>query len=129
MNGEHRLDGEARLSPEDLAYEILKKTGSPMHYRELFEEILRVKQVPPEKQGRLMAEIHTQINLDPRFHYWGDARWGLREWVEQDSLKEEPLEEDEVEELEIEEEEEETDEELGEEEEERIYPDFDEEEE
>lgn len=124
----HHAEGDSKLSPEDLAYEILKKAGSPMHYRDLFEEILKVREVPPEKQGRLMAEIHTQINLDPRFHYWGEARWGLREWVEQDSLREEPLDEDEADDLELEEEEE-AEEELVEEEDERAYPDFDEEEE
>lgn len=85
----------ARLPAVDIAYELLKREGRPLHYRDLLARILELKKIPAERHGRAMAEIHTEINLDPRFQYCGQAAWGLREWTEQEggSAREEESEE------------------------------------
>ncbi|MCL6450468.1 MAG: DNA-directed RNA polymerase subunit delta [Acetobacteraceae bacterium] len=77
----------AKVSVPDLAYRILKRAGQPMHYRQLIGEVLDARGVPEERRGRAMAEAHTEINLDPRFQYLGQARWGLREWTEKEPAR------------------------------------------
>jgi DNA-directed RNA polymerase subunit delta len=72
----------ARLPAQDVAYELLRQTQAPMSFHDLMSEVLRIKDVPAERRRRAMAEINTEINLDPRFQYLGNARWGLREWAE-----------------------------------------------
>lgn len=68
-------------SVTDLAYSILKSNGQAMHYRDLINEILRTKTIAGENRGRIIAQIHTEINLDSRFFHKGQGQWGLRDWV------------------------------------------------
>ena len=68
-------------SVTDLAYSILKSNGQAMHYRDLINEILRTKAITAENRGRIIAQIHTEINLDSRFFHKGQGQWGLRDWV------------------------------------------------
>lgn len=66
------------MSEVDLAFHILKQRGEPVYFRELIEEILRVKPVASEQWSRAAAAIYTQLNLDTRFSYLGEGRWTLR---------------------------------------------------
>ncbi len=87
------LRGEAAplLDPEsgavDLAYRILLSNGQPMFYKELIEEVIRVKSrsqafaAANANPARLVAEIHTEINMDNRFQFLGKGQWGLRRWA------------------------------------------------
>ncbi len=68
-------------SEVDIAYQILKANGQPKNLRELMQEIFTVKGLPLD-DPRLMAAVHTQINLDNRFAYMGQGNWGLREWTQ-----------------------------------------------
>lgn len=68
------------MSVTDLAFTILKNHGKPMHFKELISEVMRVKAIGPENPGRLIAQMHTEINLDSRFVHQGNGEWGLREW-------------------------------------------------
>jgi DNA-directed RNA polymerase subunit delta len=70
-------------SEADIAYQILRKTGAPMHFRELIEQVLTEKGGPIYSRGYAMAEVHTQINIDSRFNHVGKGSWGLTEWVPQ----------------------------------------------
>lgn len=70
----------ADMSVTDLAYHILKNRGRPIHFRELIQEILQVKAIPVDNPGRIIAQIHTEINLDSRFIHQGNGEWGLRDW-------------------------------------------------
>lgn len=69
------------LSATDLAHDILKSHGQAMYYKDLIDEILKSKEIQGENRGRLIAQIHTEINLDSRFHHKGQGLWALREWV------------------------------------------------
>ena len=69
------------MSVTDLAFTILKKHGKPMHFKELINEVMQVKAINQENPGRLIAQMHTEINLDSRFIHQGGGEWGLREWL------------------------------------------------
>lgn len=68
------------MSVTDLAYYILKNRGQSTHFKELISEIMRVKAINQDNPGRLIAQMHTEINLDSRFIHQGSGEWGLREW-------------------------------------------------
>jgi DNA-directed RNA polymerase subunit delta len=65
----------------DLAFYILKNRGQKTHFKELITEIMRVKAMNQDNPGRLIAQMHTEINLDSRFIHHGAGEWGLREWM------------------------------------------------
>lgn len=69
------------MSVTDLAFYILKNRGKSLHFKELISEIMRVKAISQENPGRLIAQMHTEINLDSRFLHQGSGEWGLREWL------------------------------------------------
>jgi len=74
------MDLKPDMSVTDLAYTILKKHGKPMHFKQLISEVMQVKAIHQENPGRLIAQMHTEINLDSRFIHQGGGEWGLREW-------------------------------------------------
>lgn len=65
----------------DIAFCILKNRGKAVHFKELITEIMSVKAINQENPGRLIAQMHTEINLDSRFIHQGNGEWGLREWL------------------------------------------------
>lgn len=68
------------MSVTDLAFTILKAAGKPIHFKQLISEVMRIKAINLENPGRLIAQMHTEINLDSRFIHQGNGEWGLREW-------------------------------------------------
>jgi DNA-directed RNA polymerase subunit delta len=68
------------MSVTDIAYCILKSRGKPIHFKELIQEVMQVKAMNQANSGRLIAQMHTEINLDSRFVHQGNGEWGLREW-------------------------------------------------
>lgn len=68
------------MSVTDIAFCILKNRGKAVHFKELISEVIRVKAINQENPGRLIAQMHTEINLDSRFIHQGNGEWGLREW-------------------------------------------------
>lgn len=62
----------------DIAYEVLKAEGSPMHYQNLIEEVL--KRLGVSQEAIRVAAALTQINLDTRFTFLGRGEWGLKVW-------------------------------------------------
>jgi DNA-directed RNA polymerase subunit delta len=68
------------MSVTDIAACILKTRGKAIHFKELITEVMRVKAINQDNPGRLIAQMHTEINLDSRFIHHGNGEWGLREW-------------------------------------------------
>ncbi|SMD04230.1 DNA-directed RNA polymerase subunit delta [Sporomusa malonica] len=66
-----------------LAYQILKTAGHPLYYRELIDRVVAAKGSTVRPPAHVIAEIHTQINLDSRFVHTGKSTWGLTEWSPQ----------------------------------------------
>lgn len=69
------------MSVADLAHAILKSKGVPLFFRDLIEQIMAIKPIPGKDKERIMAGIHTDLNLDGRFIHVGQGVWGLREWT------------------------------------------------
>ena len=75
------------MSATDLAYAILKNSGKAMYYKDLIDKILQTKSIAVENQGRIIAQIHTEINLDSRFFHKGQGEWGLRDWAPKTTVR------------------------------------------
>lgn len=65
----------------DIVYGMLKQNGTPMHHRQLTDALAETLGSAAEPKSRLVARVHTEINLDNRFSHMGDGMWGLREWT------------------------------------------------
>ena len=74
----HSLTRKDKPTEADMAYEVLKAHGNPMHYHNLIEEVLRRLDISQEAI-RIAAAL-TQINLDTRFSFLGRGEWGLKAW-------------------------------------------------
>ena len=70
----------AEISLVDLAYAILKQTNKPFHYRDLMQEVARVKGLTDEEVNNVIARLYTEINIDGRFICIGANVWGLKRW-------------------------------------------------
>ncbi len=74
----HSLNGKDKPTEADIAYEVLKARGNPMHYHNLIEEVLG--RLGISKEAIRIAAALTQINLDTRFTFLGRGEWGLKVW-------------------------------------------------
>jgi len=72
---------EAREIPMvDLAFAVLKNTNNPMYYRDLMQEIARIKGISDGEVMQVIAQVYTEINIDGRFACVGNNLWGLKRW-------------------------------------------------
>lgn len=74
----HSLSKKDKPSEADVAYEVLKAQGNPMHYHNLIEEVLQ--RLGISQEAIRIAAALTQINLDTRFTFLGQGEWGLKAW-------------------------------------------------
>lgn len=74
----HSLSKKDKLTEADIAYEVLKARGNPMHYQTLIEEVLQ--RLGISQEAIRIAAALTQINLDTRFIFLGRGEWGLKVW-------------------------------------------------
>ncbi|EGW38934.1 DNA-directed RNA polymerase subunit delta [Desulfosporosinus sp. OT] len=74
----HSLSKKDKPTEADIAYEVLKAQGNPMHYHNLIEEVLR--RLGISQEAIRIAAALTQINLDTRFTFLGRGEWGLKVW-------------------------------------------------
>lgn len=85
-----KLDPEkvSEMSLVDLAHVILKQTNKPFHYRDLMQEVARLKGLTPEQINEVIARLYTEINIDGRFLCIGGNVWGLKRWYPTDKTPE-----------------------------------------
>ncbi|MBP1759625.1 MAG: DNA-directed polymerase, delta subunit [Firmicutes bacterium] len=74
----HSLSKKNKPTEADIAFEVLKAQGNPMHYQNLIEEVLR--RLGISQEAIRIAAALTQINLDTRFTFLGRGEWGLKVW-------------------------------------------------
>ena len=74
----HSLSKKDKPTEADIAFEVLKAQGNPMHYHNLIEEVLR--RLGISQEAIRIAAALTQINLDTRFTFLGRGEWGLKVW-------------------------------------------------
>jgi DNA-directed RNA polymerase subunit delta len=73
-------------SMPEMVYNILKQSGTPMHHKDISNQVIQVLAPDPDAAPKLLARLHTEINLDNRFHHMGSGMWGLREWAPRRSM-------------------------------------------
>lgn len=64
----------------DLAFEVLKAANTPFYYRDLMNEIAKLRGFTEEQVNELIAQVYTEINIDGRFACVGNNVWGLKRW-------------------------------------------------
>lgn len=77
-----------KISPEqakempmvDLAFLILKEANTPFYYRDLMNEIAKIKGISDDEVLDVIAQVYTEINIDGRFACVGNNLWGLKRW-------------------------------------------------
>lgn len=84
-----KLDSEKirEMPMVDLAFEVLKAANTPFYYRDLMNEIAKLRGLSEEQINEVIAQLYTEINIDGRFACVGSNVWGLKRWypVERDS--------------------------------------------
>jgi DNA-directed RNA polymerase subunit delta len=78
----------AELSLVDLAYVILRQTNKTFHFRDLMQELARLKGLTEEQVNDVIARLYTEINIDGRFVCLGANVWGLKRWYPTDKTQE-----------------------------------------
>jgi DNA-directed RNA polymerase subunit delta len=74
-------DDQAREMPMvDLAFELLKSANTPFYYRDLMQEIAKIKGLSESQKMEVIAQLYTEINIDGRFACVGTNLWGLKRW-------------------------------------------------
>ena len=64
----------------DIAYELLSSSGEPKYYRDLLDEVAKIKGFDEEQINAIIAQLYTDINIDGRFLCVGQNLWGLKAW-------------------------------------------------
>lgn len=65
----------------DIAYLLLKEKKEPIKYQDLAMAVLEKAGIPDgENRAKLLAKIHTEVNMDSRFQPQGKGLCGLKEW-------------------------------------------------
>lgn len=64
----------------DLAFLILKAANKPFYYRDLMQEISKIKVISEDEVMEVIAQLYTEINIDGRFACVGNNLWGLKRW-------------------------------------------------
>ncbi|GIP61393.1 DNA-directed RNA polymerase subunit delta [Paenibacillus sp. FSL W8-0186] len=64
----------------DLAFLILKAANTPYYYRDLMNEVAKIRNMSEEEINEAIAQLYTEINIDGRFACVGTNLWGLKRW-------------------------------------------------
>ncbi|HDT7699191.1 TPA: DNA-directed RNA polymerase subunit delta [Enterococcus faecium] len=64
----------------DLAFMVLKAANTPYYYRDLMNEVAKLRSLSDEEINDVIAQLYTEINIDGRFAYVGTNLWGLKRW-------------------------------------------------
>jgi DNA-directed RNA polymerase subunit delta len=64
----------------DLAFEILRAANNPFYYRDLMNEVAKLRGLSEEDIKEVIAQLYTEINIDGRFACVGTNLWGLKRW-------------------------------------------------
>ncbi|WP_068505672.1 DNA-directed RNA polymerase subunit delta [Paenibacillus kribbensis] len=64
----------------DLAFMVLKAANTPYYYRDLMNEVAKLRGLSNEEINDVIAQLYTEINIDGRFACVGTNLWGLKRW-------------------------------------------------
>lgn len=72
----------------ELAILILEKNKNALNYKDIFEEIADMKDLPEDERVDYLAQFYTDLNLDGRFLTLGSGDWGLKKWYSVEQIDE-----------------------------------------
>lgn len=64
----------------DLAFMVLKAANKPYYYRDLMNEVAKLRGFTEQEINETIAQLYTEINIDGRFACVGTNLWGLKRW-------------------------------------------------
>lgn len=64
----------------DLAFMVLKAANTPYYYRDLMNEVAKLRGFSEQEINETIAQLYTEINIDGRFACVGTNLWGLKRW-------------------------------------------------
>lgn len=64
----------------DIAFLVLKAANTPFYYRDLMNEVAKLRGLSEEQINDVIAQLYTEINIDGRFACVGNNLWGLKRW-------------------------------------------------
>ena len=64
----------------DLAFMVLKAANTPYYYRDLMNEVAKIRGFTEQEINETIAQLYTEINIDGRFACVGTNLWGLKRW-------------------------------------------------
>ncbi|MGM1049927.1 MAG: DNA-directed RNA polymerase subunit delta [Bacillota bacterium] len=64
----------------DLAFMVLKAANTPYYYRDLMNEVAKIRGFKEQEINETIAQLYTEINIDGRFACVGTNLWGLKRW-------------------------------------------------
>lgn len=64
----------------DLAFMVLKAANTPYYYRDLMNEVAKLRGFTEKEINETIAQLYTEINIDGRFACVGTNLWGLKRW-------------------------------------------------
>ncbi len=64
----------------DLAFMVLKAANTPYYYRDLMNEVAKLRGLTEDEINDVIAQLYTEINIDGRFACVGTNLWGLKRW-------------------------------------------------
>jgi DNA-directed RNA polymerase subunit delta len=64
----------------DLAFMVLKAANTPYYYRDLMNEVAKLRGFTEQEINETIAQLYTEINIDGRFACVGTNLWGLKRW-------------------------------------------------
>ncbi|SMF92562.1 DNA-directed RNA polymerase subunit delta [Paenibacillus uliginis N3/975] len=64
----------------DLAFMVLKAANTPYYYRDLMNEVAKLRSFKEQEINETIAQLYTEINIDGRFACVGTNLWGLKRW-------------------------------------------------
>ncbi|QSO47619.1 DNA-directed RNA polymerase subunit delta [Alicyclobacillus mengziensis] len=86
-----KSDDEIKQLPlVELTYELLKAKKEPIYFREIMEEIRKLRGMTENEAMEVIARLYTEINIDGRFIHLGQNVWGLKRWYPIEKANERP---------------------------------------
>ena len=77
------------MSLIELAYELLANRKQAISFKEIMDEVAKLKGLTEKNMKTRIAQFYTDLNIDGRFLAIGDNQWGLRIWYPVDQVVEE----------------------------------------
>lgn len=77
-----------KMSMIELANAVLLDEKKAMNFKDIFEQVAKVKELSKEEKQNGISQFYTDLNVDGRFLTIGSNMWGLKRWYPVDQIDE-----------------------------------------